>query len=72
MTDSTTYLPPELIERWQIHTVSLYVGWEGDLRPEHEYEDLDAFYARLRDSPQLPTTSQPSVGDFLAASIGRS
>ena len=67
VTDSTPYLPPQLIERWQIHPVSLYVGWEGDLRPEHEYEDLDAFYARLRDSPQLPTTSQPSVGDFLTA-----
>ena len=36
------------------------------LRPEHQYDDLDAFYARLRESPQLPTTSQPSVGDFLA------
>ena len=66
MTDSTPYLPAQLIERWMIHEVSLYVGWEGDLRPEHEYEDLDAFYAKLRDSPQLPTTSQPSVGDFLA------
>jgi DegV family protein with EDD domain len=44
----------------------LYVGWAGDLRPEHDYEDLDAFYARLRESPALPTTSQPSVGDFLA------
>jgi DegV family protein with EDD domain len=65
VTDSTTYLPRELIERWQIREVSLYVGWDGDLRPEHEYDDLDAFYARLRDSPQLPTTSQPSIGDFL-------
>src|SRR5581483_1476408 len=42
------------------------VGWDGDLRPEHEYADLDAFYARLRDSPELPKTSQPSAGDFLA------
>jgi DegV family protein with EDD domain len=66
VTDSTPYLPRSLIHRWQIHEVSLYVGWEGDLRPEHEYEDLDAFYARLHESPQLPTTSQPSVGDFLA------
>ncbi len=65
VTDSTTYLPPSLIERWGIHQVSLYVGWAGDHRPEHEY-DLDAFYARLRDSPDLPSTSQPSVGDFLA------
>lgn len=76
VTDSTTYLPRHLIERLGIHEVSLYVGWEGDLRPEHEYVDLDAFYARLHDSAQLPTTSQPSVGDFLAcyrplASAGR-
>ena len=66
VTDSTTYLPASLLERWSIDQVSLYVGWEGDLRPEHEYEDLDAFYARLHESPLLPTTSQPSVGDFLA------
>jgi DegV family protein with EDD domain len=66
VTDSTPYLPQRLIDRWQIHQVSLYVGWDGDLRPEHEYDDLDAFYARLHDSPRLPTTSQPSAGDFLA------
>ena len=66
VTDSTPYLPPELIAGRDIRQVSLYVGWEGELRPEHEYEDLDAFYARLRTSPKLPTTSQPSVGDFLA------
>jgi DegV family protein with EDD domain len=65
ITDSTTYLPEELIERWQIQQVSLYVGWDGDLRPEQEYDDLEAFYLRLRDSPRLPTTSQPSTGDFL-------
>jgi DegV family protein with EDD domain len=67
VTDSTAYLPQPLIERWAIRQVSLYVGWDGELRPEHEYVDLDAFYARLHDSPQLPTTSQPSVGDFLAS-----
>jgi DegV family protein with EDD domain len=66
VTDSTPYLSPEVIDRWGIRQVSLYVGWEGDLRPEHSYTDLDAFYARLRDSPRLPSTSQPSVGDFVA------
>ncbi|HWJ50623.1 MAG TPA: DegV family protein, partial [Solirubrobacteraceae bacterium] len=65
VTDSTTYLPRALVERWHIHEVSLYVGWGGDLRPEDEYVDLDDFYARLKESAQLPTTSQPSVGDFL-------
>jgi fatty acid kinase fatty acid binding subunit len=66
VTDSTTYLPESVIDGLGIHQVSLYVGWGGDLRPEHEYRDLDAFYAKLAASPQLPTTSQPSVGDFLS------
>jgi len=65
VTDSTTYLPSALIERWGIERVSLYVGWGGERKPEGEYE-LDEFYARLRDSDDLPSTSQPSVGDFLA------
>src|SRR6202035_2847372 len=66
VSDSTTYLPGRLIDRWRIQPVSLYVGWEGNLRPEPAYQDLDAFYAKLHASAQLPTTSQPSVGDFLA------
>jgi DegV family protein with EDD domain len=65
VTDSTTYLPAELIDRWGIEQVSLYVGWAGEHKPEREY-DLDDFYARLRGSDELPSTSQPSVGDFLA------
>jgi DegV family protein with EDD domain len=65
VTDSTTYLPRALLERWNIRTVDLYVGWEGNLAPESSYSDLDDFYSRLRDSPALPSTSQPSVGDFL-------
>lgn len=66
VTDSTPYLPRPMLERWGIPQVSLYVGWGGDLRPEREYEDLDAFYVKLSESADLPVTSQPSVGDFLA------
>src|SRR3954452_9958085 len=66
VTDTTPYLPRELIRHFDICEVSLYVGWDGDLRPEDEYKDLDAFYARLRKSPSLPTTSQPSDRDFRA------
>jgi DegV family protein with EDD domain len=65
VTDSTTYLPSALFDRWGIEQVSLYVGWGGERKPESEY-DLDDFYARLRGSDDLPSTSQPSVGDFLA------
>ena len=66
VTDSTPYLPKELLERGGIGQVDLYVGWDGQLEPEGAYSDLDAFYRRLQASPQLPTTSQPSVGDLLA------
>jgi len=66
VTDSTSCLPRELIERWGIHEVSLYVGWDNDLRREDSYGDLEAFYQRLHESSELPSTSQPSVGDFLA------
>jgi DegV family protein with EDD domain len=66
VTDSTTYLPDGLIEASEIQRVSLYVGWDRDLRPEHEYRDLGDFYRQLQEHPEPPTTSQPSVGDFVA------
>lgn len=66
VTDTTNYLPRELADSEGIHQVSLYVGWQDDQRRELELENFDAFYARLRTDPDLPTTSQPSIGDFLA------
>jgi DegV family protein with EDD domain len=64
--DTTSYLPPELIERHDIRLVSLYVGIEGEQEREADIEDLRGFYERLRASDQQVTTSQPSVGDFIA------
>ena len=66
VTDTTNYLPRELADSEGIHQVSLYVGWQDDQRREIELDGFDAFYARLRTDPDLPTTSQPSIGDFLA------
>src|SRR5262245_62561710 len=65
-TDSTNYLPRELAEREGVHQISLYVGWQGQPERELEMPDFDAFYERLRSDPELPTTSQPSIGDFLS------
>ena len=67
VTDSTSYLPPELVERHRIHVVPLYVVFDGD-RPVSEVEitDYTAFFEELRSADKLPTTSQPSVGDFTA------
>ena len=65
-TDSTHYLPRELAAREGVHQISLYVGWRGESQRELEMPSFDAFYERLRSEPELPTTSQPSIGDFLA------
>jgi DegV family protein with EDD domain len=66
VTDTTQYLPRTLAESEGIHQVSLYVGWGDDKQRESEMESFDAFYQQLRSNPDLPTTSQPSIGDFLA------
>jgi DegV family protein with EDD domain len=65
-TDSTHYLPRELAAREDVHQISLYVGWEGESQRELEMPSFDAFYERLRTDSELPSTSQPSIGDFLA------
>jgi DegV family protein with EDD domain len=68
VTDTTSYLPRELAEANQIQVVSLYVVWGGERTvPEAEITDYDRFFDELRSAEQLPTTSQPSVGDFIAA-----
>jgi DegV family protein with EDD domain len=64
--DTTSYLPAELLARHDVHLVSLYVGIEGEQEPESDITDLHGFYERLRISGQTVTTSQPSVGDFIA------
>jgi DegV family protein with EDD domain len=65
VTDTTAYLPSELVEAAEIRLVSLYVNWPDDSQREADIGDLNSFYERLRSADQLPTTSQPSIGDFL-------
>src|SRR3954453_18905699 len=66
VTDTTHYLPSEVVERHGIQLVSLYVNWDGRTDRESDLGDYDAFYDFLRGGGELPSTSQPSVGDFLA------
>src|SRR4051812_38008955 len=67
VSDTTGYLPRELVAANRIHLVSLYVVFGGE-RTERESDitDYAAFFEELRGAEQLPTTSQPSVGDFIA------
>jgi DegV family protein with EDD domain len=64
VTDSCAYIPPDLIERYDIHVVPVYLTM-GD-RSWRDGVDIDppAFYELLRTSPDFPKTSQPNVGDF--------
>jgi DegV family protein with EDD domain len=66
VSDTTHYLPRALAEEAGIHQVSLYVGWKGEPVRELELDSFDTFYQRLGTDPELPSTSQPSIGDFLA------
>lgn len=66
VTDSTAYLSPEQKKELQVEVVSLVVNFEGESAPEEGlYSSFQEFYDRLRKVSYLPTTSQPSVGDFL-------
>src|SRR4051794_1640637 len=66
VTDTTHYLPRDLADAAGIHQVSLYVNWPEGQEREIDMPSFDAFYDRLRTTADLPTTSQPSIGDFLA------
>jgi len=66
VSDSTASLPEAVVERYGIYVIPLYIriGEETlrdgvDITPEE-------FYQRLPHTSPLPTTSQPSVGDFEA------
>ncbi|WP_116451417.1 DegV family protein [Blastococcus litoris] len=70
VTDSTAYLPDELIEGYGIHVVPLYVvlagrsGREGwDIGPEEVARTLSV-------RGQTVSTSRPTPGDFVAAYRG--
>jgi DegV family protein with EDD domain len=66
VTDSTHYLPSELLAARGMHEVSLYVKLGDTLQRECDMTDLPAFWERMRSGSELPTTSQPSIGDFIA------
>jgi DegV family protein with EDD domain len=66
VSDTCHYLPAALAAEQGIHQVSLYVNWPEGTKRESEIGDYDAYYRRLASEADLPTTSQPSIGDFLA------
>ncbi|HUO73743.1 MAG TPA: DegV family protein [Solirubrobacteraceae bacterium] len=66
VSDTCHYLTAGLVAAHEIHLVSLYIHWHDETTRESDITSYDNYYAQLRDASDLPTTSQPSIGDFLA------
>ena len=65
VTDSTADLPSALAKELGITVVPLNVHFGTEVYRDGVEIFPDEFYRRLVSSPRLPTTSQPTVGDFL-------
>jgi len=65
VTDSTAYLLPETIARYDIRVVPLKVVFGTEVYSEGVDITNEEFYQRLAKSSRLPTTSQPPVSDFI-------
>jgi DegV family protein with EDD domain len=65
--DSTADFPeaPERFSNWRV--VPLYVLFGDESYRDYVELTPEEFYAKLRTATDLPTTSQPTPGDFLAA-----
>ncbi len=65
LTDSSAYLPHELIAKYPIRVVPLTLNWEGETYRDGIDIQAGEFYQRLSKSRTLPTTSQVSTGEML-------
>jgi len=65
--DSTADFPEaeQRFANWRM--VPLYVRFGDESRKDYVEIGPEEFYARLRTTTELPTTSQPTPGDFLSA-----
>ncbi|GAB2553688.1 DegV family protein with EDD domain [Gracilibacillus alcaliphilus] len=63
ITDSTAYITASIREEHHIHMVPLSVVFGSESFREEIDISTEAFYQKVKESEQLPKTSQPSVGD---------
>lgn len=62
--DSTAFIPPELVAQYNIHVVPQILNWAGQSYRDNVDIKSDEFYTRLKTAKEMPTTSQPSAGEF--------
>jgi len=65
ITDSTCDIPPRLIARYDIVVAPLHVIWGDQTFRDRIDMEPKAFYRRLTENPQYPTTAHPTPDGFL-------
>ncbi|WP_230127505.1 DegV family protein [Bacillus sp. CECT 9360] len=65
VTDSTAYIPKEVRDKYHIHMIPLNVIIGQEAYREEIDLSADDFYEEIKRADKLPTTSQPSVGQFV-------
>lgn len=65
ITDSTAYIPESILKSEDIRIISLNVIFKDEIYLEEKY-DAQNFYERMRTEKELPTTSQPTTGAYVA------
>ena len=63
VTDSTSYIPEEFINKYDISVVSLNVIMNGESIREVDL-DNETFYSKMEESTEIPTSSQPSPDEI--------
>ncbi|WP_419955658.1 DegV family protein [Neobacillus niacini] len=64
VTDSTAYIPKELRDKWNIHMIPLNVIFSNEAYQEEVDITAEQFYQQVKEK-ELPTTSQPPIGQFV-------
>lgn len=64
VTDSSTYLPQEFLDKFPIKMVPVSLIWLGEVLRDGVDIQPKEFYTRLKTAYELPTTSQPTPQAF--------
>lgn len=67
ITDSGCDLPDDLLQRYEIALVPLYILWGAEQLRDRLDIAAEAFYRRIVTDPVHPSTSQPQPSDFARA-----
>lgn len=65
VTDSSAFIPEEEARGLDIHVIPLWMFWDEDRIRDGVDMTPEAFYTRLKNSNTIPTSSQPSAGEFI-------